>query len=110
MKKLAKKSTSKSSGRNLVTFELSDDAFAALQRDTDKHNVSSHHLRAREIMLAYLANRDVAEIRTTLAGMEEKLLRVAKLVKKDCYAVLVHAAKMDSEKANAWIVKNMSDT
>lgn len=92
-----------------MTFELSDDAFAALQRDTDKHNVSSHHLRAREIMLAYLTNRDVAEIRTTLAGMEAKLLHVAKLVRRDCYAMLVNAAKMDSDKANAWIVKNMSD-
>lgn len=96
-------------GRHLVTFELSADAFEALKRDAAKHAVPSHHQRAREIVLAYLANRDVAEIRTTLAGMEAKLLHVAKLVRRDCYAMLVNAAKMDSDKANAWIVKNMSD-
>jgi hypothetical protein len=110
MKKRAKRaSNTNSTGRNLVTFELSPEAFAALQRDATKHNVASNHQRAREIILDYLANRDVTELRTSLASIEAKLLNVATLVKKNSFAVLHYASKMDVDKANGWIKTNMTD-
>lgn len=107
MKKRAKKSTTASTGRHLVTFELSADAFEALLRDAAKHAVPSHHQRAREITLDYLANRDVAELRTMLATIESEISGVAGLVRRDAYAVLVHAAGWNEEKANKWIREHM---
>lgn len=89
--------------RHLVTFELSHEAFEALARDAVQHGERSHHQRAREITLAYLANRDSVEMRALLAGIESKLLGVAELIRRDTYAVLVHAAKFDNEKAKVWI-------
>ncbi len=107
MKKRPSKKAAASSGRHLVTFELSAEAFEALKRDASKHGVRSHHQRAREIMIDYLANRDTAELRAMLASIESKLLGVAELVRRDTYAVLVHAAKMENEKAKAWIREGM---
>lgn len=107
MKKRASKSNTASTGRHLVTFELSPEAFEALQRDAAKHAVRSHHQRAREITLDYLANRDEAELRTTLASIESDLLGLAGLMRRDAYAVLVHAAGWSEEKANKWIREHM---
>ncbi len=106
MKKLAKK-TRATSARHLVTFELSAEAFEALERDTSRHGVRSHHQRAREIMIDYLANRDSVEVPAMLAAVESKVLGLAELVRRDTYAVLVHAAKMNNEKAKAWIRESM---
>lgn len=106
MKKLPKKKTA-ASPRNLVTFELSAEAFEALERDASRHGVRSHHQRAREILIDYLANRDNIELRAMLAGLESKVLGLAELVRRDTYAVLVHAAKMENDKAKAWIRESM---
>ncbi len=106
MKKSAKKKAAAAS-RRLVTFELSQAAFDALQRDTTEHGLRSHHQRAREIVIGYLANRDNVELRAQLAALESKVLGVAELIRRDTYAVLVHAAKMDNEKAKAWIRESM---
>lgn len=107
MKKRASKKSPSSSSRHLVTFELSAEAFEALKRDASKHGVRSHHQRAREIMIDYLANRDAVELRAILGSIESKLLGVAELVRRDTYAVLVHAAKMENETAKAWIREGM---
>ncbi|MBA3483214.1 MAG: hypothetical protein H0T51_15505 [Pirellulales bacterium] len=105
--KKALKNTPDAVRRNLVTFELSPEAFDALERDAKKHGVRSHHQRAREIMIDYLANRDSVELRAMLAALESKVMGVAELVRRDTYAVLVHAARMDNEKAKAWIREGM---
>lgn len=93
--------------RNLVTFELSPEAFEALERDAAQHGERSHHQRARAITLHYLANRDSIEQRALLGGIESKLMGVAELIRRNTYAVLVHAAKMDNEKAKVWIRESL---
>jgi hypothetical protein len=107
MKKRPTKNAAASSERHLVTFELSAEAFEALKRDASKHGVRSHHQRAREIMIDYLANRDTVELRAMLGAIEAKVLGVAELVRRDTYAVLVHAAKMENDTAKAWIRESM---
>jgi hypothetical protein len=109
MKKRAKKKSAASAGGHLVTFRLSPEAFEALSRDAGGRPGVSHHQRAREIVLDYLTNRDTAELRSLLADLESKVLGVAELVRRDTYAVLVHAAKMENEKAKAWIRESMYD-
>lgn len=89
--------------RPLVTFELSHTAFEALKMDAKKLDVRSHHQRAKQILTDYLFQRDTAELQGSLAILESKLMGVAELIRRDTYAVLVHAAKLDNEVAKAWI-------
>lgn len=107
MKQSPKKKTA-SKDRLLVTFELSPEAFEALQREAGLRGSSSHHQRAKEIVIDYLSNRELMEMRTMLGELDESLNDVKELIRRNTYAVMVHASDMENEVAKTWIREHMS--
>lgn len=96
------------SPRRNITFELPPAVFQALKEDAEVHGLESHHKRARDIVIDYLTNRDLADLRTHVAALDTDISYLAELVRRVAYSVIVHAAGRDSKEANEWIREHMT--
>ena len=93
--------------RRNVTFELPLSAFKELQEDANSRGSVSIHQRAREIVIDYLANREIVELTEQVASLDVGVAHLGDLVRRVAYSVIVHAAGKDSKDANKWIRENM---
>jgi hypothetical protein len=99
----------KSERRN-VTFELPEGYLLALQQDAESRGSKSIHIRAKEIVVDYFANREVAELHDRIASLDSNVAGLDENIRRAVYSVIVHAAGKSSEEANRWIRENMPRT
>lgn len=95
------------SQRHIVSFELPELVYEALQEDAAARGSNSVHQRARELLLDHFANRGVGELQEQLAALDGEVAWLGVMVRRVAYAVIVHAAGKDSDVANAWVRENM---
>ena len=95
------------SARNVVSFELPLDMLKALKDDAVSRGTTSHHKRAREIIVQFLSNRDVGELHEEVAELDRSVSYLGELMRRVAYSVIVHAGNKPSETANEWIRDHM---
>jgi hypothetical protein len=93
--------------RNVVSFELPASMLEALQDDARMRGVKSFHKRASEIVMDYLTNRELNELRETVAELDRDVVHVGELVRRAAFSNIVHSAKMSPSVANEWIEQHM---
>jgi hypothetical protein len=96
------------SSRRIVSFELPESVYQALEDEATARGTSSVHKRAREILVEHFT--DSTEIQDQLDSLGMDMAWLGNLVRRTAYAVIVHAAGRDSAEANAWIRENMAHT
>lgn len=96
------------SSRRIVSFELPEDVYRALDDEAAARGTSSVHKRAREIVVEHFTN--FADLQDQLDSLGMDVAWLGNLVRRIAYAVIVHAAGKDSDEANAWIRENMPHT
>jgi hypothetical protein len=96
--------------RRVVSFELSEVVFKALQDDAAIRGSGSIHQRARDIVVDYFANREIDELNEQITSLDANVAYLGDLVRRVAYSVIVHAAGKGSEEANRWIREHMPKT
>lgn len=95
------------SRRHIVSFELPEAVYEALQEDAATRGSRSIHRRSREILVDHLTNRTQLELQEQLATLDSEVAWLGDMLRRLAYSVMVHAAGKDNPEANAWIRENM---
>src|SRR4051812_4603236 len=93
--------------RRNITFELPAEAYEALKVDAEVHAVHSLHKRARKIIIDYLSQRELVDLRAHVAALDADIAYLGELVRKAEFSIIVHAAGRSSKEANEWIREHM---
>lgn len=93
--------------RRIVTVELPESVYAALIEEARLRNASSHHQRAREIVVEHFINPELQGLRERIDELDLGVTYLGELLRRTTYSVMVHAAKRTSDEANEWIREHL---
>lgn len=94
--------------RRIITFELPQEDFDALQHNADAFDVASRHQRARDIVSEYLASGQVAGSNEGVERLDAEVAFLQELIRRTTYVLLVNVGGVASDDANRWIRRHMA--
>lgn len=103
----------KATKRRVVSFQLPEPQYRALEDDALHRGLKSLHQRGREIVVEHLCGMDAAEtneriaaLEQEVAGLKEDIAHVLKLLRRVGFAVVLGSGKSESE-ASDWVRDHM---
>jgi hypothetical protein len=95
--------------RRVVSFELPEDMLELLVRDAKSHSTKSRHVRARDIVVQALSQKDIEDLAQLVGELDLKVAWLMTAIKRLAYAILVYGSRIDSKEANAWIREHLTN-
>lgn len=89
-----------------VTFRLPEDLHKDLVASAEKHG-TSHHKRARDLVIAGLQDANIEELRQEMAEVRNNLERLREDLATAVASLLVNAGKVDRKQAEEWTRKTL---